>query len=99
MLAVFPHPSPVELPVPSDVLIVAAMPGTPGTVLGIDAYPPFICDVVVVPSFEVLSAAIKVVLAGTPDARISKADYLRDLLRAQTRGTDSVPRPTALRLP
>lgn len=84
LLAVYPWPVPIDLPIAPDVRPVQAMPGGPTIVLGINAYPPFICDVAVVKSPEGLPAAIEVVLAGKPDPRLyTKADYLRDILGAR----------------
>lgn len=74
----------MPLPIAADVVPVQAVPGGPGTVLGINAYPPFVCDVAVVKSPEGLPAAIDVVLRSEPDDRLyTKADYLRDLLGAR----------------
>lgn len=81
LLPVFPWPVPVALPIEPDVVPVAAVPGGPSTVLGINQYPPFVCDVAVVRSPEGLPAAIDIVLSGEADPRLyTKADYLRDLL-------------------
>jgi len=81
LLAIYPFPCPVELPLPPDVRVAQALPGSPGTVLGINAYPPWVCDVAVVTRPEGLPVAIEVALSGNEDDRIySVADYMRDLI-------------------
>lgn len=72
---------PPPLPLPEGVEVVEAMPGSPGTVLGLNARPPWFCDAAVVPTREGVPAAIDVILSGREDDRIHTAEqWLAELM-------------------
>lgn len=79
-LPTYPWPAP-PLPLPEGVAAVEALPGSPGTALGLNARPPWFCDAAVVPTREGLPAAIDVILSGRDDPRIhTAAQWLEELM-------------------